>query len=162
MTRPKSPHERSSPRANTLVDWSRQRYWDDVNEGDEIDEVQYPLTVCEYIGLAGTIKQTGPFRMRIFSTVGDTVVVGGKVARKYTESNETLVELEIQSLLASNGNVSVGTGPVTVTLPTRSSLAANPGRNHLEREARERRSRSIASSALVQTNSASRSSPMPR
>ena len=149
-------------RANTPVDWSKQRYWDDVNEGDEIGEVQYPLTVQrmvmaaganrdfnsihhstyaaqaggaadmyamntfhsgmweravrEYIGLAGTIKQTGPFRMRIFSTVGDTVVVRGKVARKYTEGNEALVELEIQSLLASNGNVSVGPGPVTVQL----------------------------------------------
>jgi hypothetical protein len=153
-------------RANTPVDWSKQRYWDDVNEGDEIGEVQYPLTVQrmvmaaganrdfnaihhstyaaqaggaadmyamntfhsgmweravrEYIGLAGTIKQTGPFRMRIFSTVGDTVVVRGKVARKYTEGNEAHVELEIQSLLASNGNVSVGPGPVTVALPRRS------------------------------------------
>lgn len=152
-------------KANTLVDWGKQRYWDDVNEGDEINEVQYPLTVQrmvmaaganrdfnpihhstyaanaggaadmyamnffhngmwertvrEYIGLAGVIKQTGPFRMRIFSTVGDTVVVRGKVTRKYKEGNEALVELELQSLLATNGNVSVGPGPVTVTLPTR-------------------------------------------
>jgi acyl dehydratase len=152
-------------KANTLVDWGKQRYWDDVNEGDEINEVQYPLTVQrmvmaaganrdfnpihhstyaanaggaadmyamnffhngmwertvrEYIGLDGVIKQTGPFRMRIFSTVGDTVVVRGKVTRKYKEGNEALVELELQSLLATNGNVSVGPGPVTVTLPTR-------------------------------------------
>ena len=51
--------------------------------------------------------------------VGDTVVVRGKVTRKYKEGNEALVELELQSLLATTGNVSVGPGPVTVTLPTR-------------------------------------------
>ncbi len=152
-------------KANTPPDWSAQRYWDDVNEGDDVGEVQFPLTiqrmvmaaganrdfnaihhstyaaqaggapdmyamnyfhhgmwerlVREYIGLAGGIKQIGPFRMRIFSPVGDTVVVRGKVVRKYREANEALVELELQSLLATSGNVSVGPGPVTVILPTR-------------------------------------------
>ena len=76
-------------------------------------------SVREYIGLDGTIKQTGPFRMKVFSTVGDTVVVKGKVNRKYQEGGENLVELEMQSVLANKGNVSVGPGPVTVTLPSR-------------------------------------------
>ena len=150
---------------NAKIDWSKQRYFEDVNEGDELQDIHYPLTiqrmviaaganrdfnaihhstvaanrggaadmyamnyfhngmwersVREYIGLDGTIKQTGPFRMKVFSTVGDTVVVKGKVNRKYQEGGENLVELEMQSVLANKGNVSVGPGPVTVTLPSR-------------------------------------------
>ena len=153
------------PRENPAIDWDAQRYWEDVNEGDEIPEVHYPLTIQrmvmaaganrdfnaihhstyaaqaggaadmyamnyfhngmwertarEYIGLAGTFKQIGPFRMRVFSTVGDTVVMRGKVTRKYQENGENLIELELQSVLASNGNVSVGPGLVTATMPSR-------------------------------------------
>ena len=159
------PARAIASKANTPVDWTAQRYWDDVNEGDEVGEVQYPLTiqrmvmaaganrdfnaihhstyaaqsggapdmyamnffhngmwervVREYIGLGGGIKQIGPFRMRVFSPVGDTVVVRGKVVRKYRGEGQGLVELELLSLLATSGNVSVGPGPVTVTLPTR-------------------------------------------
>jgi acyl dehydratase len=153
-------------RPSQTVDWGQQRYWEDVNEGDEIPEIQYPLTiqrmvmaaganrdfnpihhnsaaaqrggapdmyamnffhngmweraVREFIGLDGSIRRIGPFRMRIFSTVGDTVVVRGKVTRKFHEAGTSLVELEVQSLLASNENISVGPGPVLVTLPSRS------------------------------------------
>ena len=159
------PARTIASKANAPADWSAQRHWDDVNEGDDIGEVQFPLTiqrmvmaaganrdfnaihhstyaaqsggapdmyamnffhhgmwerlVREYIGLGGRIKQIGPFRMRVFSPVGDTVVVRGKVVRKYREGDQGLLELELQSLLATSGNVSVGPGPVTVTLPTR-------------------------------------------
>ena len=163
----KNDAARSIPaRLNQTVDWSWQRYWEDVSEGDEIPEIQYPLTVQrmvmaaganrdfnpihhnsvaaqrggapdmyamnffhngmweravrEFIGLDGSIRRIGPFRMRIFSTVGDTVVVRGKVTRKFQESGTSFVELEVQSLLASNENISVGPGPVLVTLPSRS------------------------------------------
>ncbi|MDA1096247.1 MAG: MaoC family dehydratase N-terminal domain-containing protein, partial [Chloroflexi bacterium] len=148
-------------RQSTPVDWGFQRFWEDVKEGDEVGEVQYPLTiqrmvmaaganrdfnaihhstvaaqrggapdmyamnyfhngmwervVREFIGLDGKILKTGPFRMKVFSPVGDTVVVRGKVVRKYKEGGAGLVELEIQSLLASSENVSVGPGPVTVS-----------------------------------------------
>lgn len=159
------PARAIAPQTNATIDWDKQRYWEDVNEGDELQDVHYPLTIQrmvmaaganrdfnaihhsteaahrggaadmyamnyfhngmwerairEFIGLDGTIRQTGPFRMRIFSTVGDTVVVKGKVTRKFQEGDAHLLELEIQSLLATTGNVSVGPGPVTVTLPSR-------------------------------------------
>ena len=168
---PTSENEKSSRaipiRSNQNVDWNEQRYWEDVNEGDVLPEIQYPLTVQrlvmaaganrdfnpihhnsiaaqrggapdmyamnffhngmweraarEFIGLDGSIQQIGPFRMRIFSTVGDTVVVRGKVTRKFTEANNYLLELELESLLASNESISVGPGPVIVTLPSRSN-----------------------------------------
>ncbi len=159
------PARAIEPRRNPAVDWDFQRYWEDVNEGDEVPAIHYPLTIQrmvmaaganrdfnaihhntyvaqaggaadmyamnyfhngmwervarEFIGLAGTIRQIGSFRMRVFSTVGDTVVTGGRVSRKWRENGENLLELELQSVLSTNGNVSVGPGPVTVTLPTR-------------------------------------------
>jgi acyl dehydratase len=149
--------------AYTPVDWSRQRYWEDVNEGDAIPPVVYHMTVFrlvveaganrdfnqihhntpatqasgapdmyannvfiqamweravrEYIGLAGRFKKTGPFRMRIFNTVGESVVTKGTVKRKWTEQGEHLVELEIWS--EHSRGTSVGPGPVVVTLPSR-------------------------------------------
>jgi hypothetical protein len=74
-------------------------------------------TVREYIGMSGRFKQTGPFRMNIFNTVGETVVTRGSVARKWREGNENLVELQMYCQ-HSKGN-SVGPGPVIVTLPAR-------------------------------------------
>ena len=75
--------------------------------------------VREFIGLDGQIRRTGPFRMRVFSPIGDTVVVKGKVVKKYQEGDTNFVELEMQSVLAKRGDVSVGPGPVLVTLPSR-------------------------------------------
>ncbi|MDP7619412.1 MAG: hypothetical protein QF652_04110, partial [Dehalococcoidia bacterium] len=47
-------------KANTMVDWGKQRYWDDVNEGDEINEVQYPLTVQRMVMAAGANRDFNP------------------------------------------------------------------------------------------------------
>jgi hypothetical protein len=74
-------------------------------------------TVREYIGLGGRFKKTGPFRMRIFNNVGETVVTKGTVKRKWVEGDEHLVELEIVS--EHSRGISVGPGPVVVTLPSR-------------------------------------------
>ncbi len=75
--------------------------------------------VQEFIGLDGRIKKVGPFRMRIFNTVGDSVVTKGTVKKKWQAGGENLVELEIWS--ESSKGVSVGPGPVLVALPSRLS-----------------------------------------
>lgn len=144
-------------------DWSTQRYFEDVNEGDEVPPVIFPMTVFrlvveaganrdfnqihhntpvtqasgapdmyanngfiqgmwertvrEYIGLGGRFKKTGPFRMKIFNNVGETVVTKGTVKRKWVEDGEHLVELEIVS--EHSRGASVGPGPVVVSLPSR-------------------------------------------
>ena len=146
-----------------MVDWSKQRYWEDVKEGDEVPPVTANLTVLrmvmlaganrdfaqihhneriakgqgapdmyinngsvqglwgrtvrEFIGLDGVIKKVGPFRMRVFNTVGETVVTKGTVKRKWQEKGENLVELEIWS--EHSAGVTVGPGPVVVTLPSK-------------------------------------------
>ena len=145
------------------VDWSQQRYWEDVNEGDAIPPVTINLTIArlvveaganrdfnqihhntpvsvatgapdmyanngfiqswweravrEYIGLGGRFKKTGPFRMRIFNTVGEAAVTSGTVKRKWVEDGEHLVEIEVQTEISRG--TSVGPGPVVVSLPTR-------------------------------------------
>lgn len=143
------------------MDWSTQRYWEDVAEGDEVPAVEFPLsvyrlvveaganrdfnsihhnteyarktgapemyantlflqgmwerTVREFIGLDGVMKSLKGFRMKIFNTVGDTVVTKGIVKRKWQEGGEALVALEIWS--ENSKGVSVGPGTVVVALP---------------------------------------------
>ncbi|MGH2507165.1 MAG: acyl dehydratase [Ktedonobacteraceae bacterium] len=145
------------------MDWSTQRYWEDVAEGDEVPAVAFPLsvyrlvveaganrdfnsihhntehaqktgaaemyannvflqgmwerTVREFIGLAGKMKSLRGFRMKIFNTVGETVITKGVVRRKWLADAEALVELEIWS--ENSQGISVGPGIVTVTLPLR-------------------------------------------
>ena len=145
------------------VDWSEQRYFEDVSEGDPVPAVGFPLTIArlvmeaavnldfsrvhhnaaaarrtgapdmyannvfvqgwweravrEFIGLRGVIKRVGPLRMRIFNTVGETVTTSGVVRRRWREGAEGLVELEIRSEISRG--VSVGPGPVVVSLPLR-------------------------------------------
>lgn len=145
------------------MDWSTQRYWEDVSEGDEVPALAFPLSVYrlvveaganrdfnsihhntehaqktgapemyantiflqgmwertarEYIGLAGVMKSLKGFRMKIFNTVGETVVTKGVVKRKWQESEEALVELQIWS--ENSKGISVGPGSVIVALPFR-------------------------------------------
>lgn len=80
-------------------------------------QAMWERTVREYIGLRGIICKIGPFRMRIFNPVGDTVVVKGNVLRKYQQDGRNLVELRMWS--ENSRGVSVGPGPVLVTLPSR-------------------------------------------
>ena len=149
------------------MDWSIQRYWEDVSEGDEVPAVEFPLsiyrlvveaganrdfnsihhnseyaqktgapemyantiflqgmwerTVREFIGLGGVMKSLKGFRMKIFNTVGDTVVTKGVVKRKWEEGEEAFVDLEIWS--ENSKGISVGPGTVVVALPRRESQA---------------------------------------
>jgi hypothetical protein len=151
-----------------MADWSKQRYWEDIKEGDDVPPVTVNLTVQrmimlaganrdfaqihhnsrvaqaqgapemyinngsvqgiwertvrEFIGLDGGIKKVGPFRMRIFNTVGESVVTRGKVKRKWQEGGQHLVELEIWS--EHSKGVSVGPAPVHVTLPSKAAQPA--------------------------------------
>ena len=147
-----------------MFDWSKQRYFDDVNEGDEVPTLAFPIsahrmivqagankdfaaihhntevaqaqgapemyvnnvfhqsmwerTTREYIGLGGVIKRIGPFRMKIFGVVGETIQVKGNVKKKWQEDGQNFIELELRSEI-SQGRISVGPGAVLVTLPSR-------------------------------------------
>jgi acyl dehydratase len=81
-------------------------------------QAMWERTVREYIGLRGIIRKIGPFRMRIFNLVGDTVVVKGNVLRKFQHDGQNFVELRMWS--DNSRGCSVGPGPVLVTLPSRS------------------------------------------
>lgn len=146
------------------MDWTEQRYWEDVTEGEALPTLKFPLTIYrlvmsagatrdynaihhnsafanksgapdmyanglllqamwersvrEFIGLAGVIRALRGFRMKIFNTVGDTVVVNGKVRRKWREGKDALLEIEMRS--ENSKGVSVGPGSMVVTLPSRS------------------------------------------
>ena len=158
---------------------SPQRLWDDVQEGDMLETLSFPLTVyrlvmaaganrdfnaihhnadharatgapdmyannlflqgmwerCvrDYIGLAGVIRKLGGFRMRIFNTVGDTVLVKGKVLRKWREPNKEKeanknkdqgwVEFEIWS--ENSAGISVGPGRMLATMPLTEASGAD-------------------------------------
>jgi len=150
---------------NPVADWSKQRYWEDVKDGEALPEVRYPLPLQrlvmaaggirdfnaihhntqvaqsggapeayamnyfihgtwervarEWIGLGGVIHKIGPFRMRVFNVTGDTMVVSGKVTRKYEEKGKKMVELELVTTSARGGHPTVGPGPVIVSLPSR-------------------------------------------
>jgi acyl dehydratase len=145
------------------MDWSKQRCWEDVTEGEVLPTLRFPLTIYrlvmsagatrdynaihhnsefarksgapdmyanglllqamwersvrEYIGLDGVIRALRGFRMKIFNTVGDTVVVQGRVKRKWREGSDALLELDMWS--ENSKGVSVGPGSMIVTLPSR-------------------------------------------
>jgi acyl dehydratase len=73
--------------------------------------------IREFIGLDGTIRRIAGFRMKKFNTVGKTVTVRGKVVRKWREGDDALLDVEMWSEVG--GEVTVGPGTVTVTLPER-------------------------------------------
>ena len=80
-------------------------------------QAMWERAVREWMGLEGRIKKVGPFRMRLFNTVGEVVTTSGEVRRKWEEGGECFVELEMRS--THSKGVSIGPGPVTVTLPRR-------------------------------------------
>ncbi len=71
--------------------------------------------VRDYIGVAGRIHRLGGFRMRTFNTVGDTVVVTGRVARKWQEEERGMLEIELRS--DNSGGLAVGPGFIVASLP---------------------------------------------
>lgn len=148
-----------------------QRCWDDIEPGEALTSIAFPLTVyrlvmaaganrdfnaihhnadharasgapdmyantlllqgmwerCvrEFIGLAGVIRRQCGFQMRVFNTVGDTVVVKGRVERKWREADAGFVELTVWSENAKG--VSVGPGRIVATLPLRAVNDAREG-----------------------------------
>ena len=144
-----------------------QRYWDDVEEGESLAPLSFPLTVYrlvmaaganrdfnaihhntdyarasgapdmyantlllqgmwertvrQFIGLAGVIRRQSGFQMRVFNTVGDTVVVKGRVESKWREADGAFVELALWS--ENSKGVSVGPGRVVAILPLRRTMA---------------------------------------
>ena len=146
-----------------MADWSKQRYFEDVTEGEEVPSLSFNIsvqrlvieaganrdyapihhntpfakatgapdmyanvtficgwwdrTVREYIGLEGVIKKLGPFRLRVFNLVGETVACKGTVKRKYQEKGENLVELVMHT--EDSKGVTTGPGPVLVSLPSK-------------------------------------------
>lgn len=144
-----------------MSEWSKQRYWEEVEEGEYLSEGSFPLTlhrlvvaagankdftsihhntewarskgapeafanssflqgmwervVREFIGLDGVIRKIGPFRMKTFTPVGETVRVRGRVERKWRDGADFFVELHMSSVISSGESVS---GSVLVTLPS--------------------------------------------
>lgn len=77
-------------------------------------------TVREYIGVAGVLHAIRGFRMKSFNTAGDTVLVQGRVERKWID--ETADEahrhrLDLRMWSENRRGVSVGPGLVVVSLP---------------------------------------------
>ena len=72
--------------------------------------------VREDIGLEGTIAALRGFRMKKFNPVGTTTVVRGEVVRTAEEDGVGVVDLTVWC--ENGGDVTVGPGLVTVTLPT--------------------------------------------
>ncbi len=71
--------------------------------------------VREFIGLEGTIRSIRGFRMKKFNPVGTTTVVRGEVVNKAEGDGAGVVELSVWC--ENGGDVTVGPGLVTVTLP---------------------------------------------
>lgn len=68
-----------------------------------------------YMGMTGRIRTIGPFRIRQFNTVGDTMTTIGSVKTISSHGNECYVELELTTT-NSNGT-SVGPGRVVFSVP---------------------------------------------
>lgn len=71
--------------------------------------------VRNYIGPAGRLRSVSGFSMKLFNTPGQTVVVEGKVLRKWREGDAGLVEFEVLSRIPAG--VSVGPGKVIAEMP---------------------------------------------
>ncbi|KQP14415.1 acyl dehydratase [Pseudorhodoferax sp. Leaf267] len=74
-------------------------------------------TVRAWIGPAGTLRALNGFRMRVFSTVGQTVVVRGRVLRTWRDGDAGCVEIALWSETAHG--TTVGPGRVVATVPLR-------------------------------------------
>jgi acyl dehydratase len=149
-----------------MADPATPRYFDDVEVGDALPPVDFPLTVyrlvmeagaCrdfnsihhnseyarstgapemyaatsfllgaweravrDYIGVDGTIRSLRGFRMKKFNPVGTTMVVRGEVAGKAEDAGTGVLELHVWC--ENDGDVTVGPGMVTATMPRRPPL----------------------------------------
>ena len=72
-------------------------------------------TVRDFIGLEGTIRSIRGFRMKKFNPVGTTTVVRGEVLSNL--EGDDRCQLELSVWCENSGQVTVGPGVVTVTVP---------------------------------------------
>lgn len=100
-------------------DYARSTGAPDMYANNFLLQGMWERTLRGYIGLAGVIRRLSGFRMRSFNTVGDTVVVKGRVARKWLEDGTGFVEFELWS--ENSKGVSVGPGSMVATLPLRTA-----------------------------------------
>jgi acyl dehydratase len=98
-------------------DYARATGAPDMYANNLLLQGMWERTVRQFIGLAGVIRRQSGFQMRVFNTVGDTVVVKGRVERKWREADAAFVELSLWSENATG--VSVGPGRIVATLPLR-------------------------------------------
>ncbi len=80
--------------------------------------------VRDYVGVAGRIHGLGGFRMRTFNTVGDTVVVTGRIIRKWRQEGRGMLEIELRS--DNSRGLSVGPGFILASLPLGREIAGGP------------------------------------
>lgn len=107
---------------HTNSDWAKSKGASEMFANNVFLQAMWERVVREYIGLAGTIRRIGPFRMSRFTTVGEVVEVSGTVARKWADGDSHLVEISMSS------RTSVGEtmrGSVLVTLPTAADAKHN-------------------------------------
>lgn len=77
-------------------------------------------TVREYIGVSGVLHAIRGFRMKSFNTAGDTVLVQGRVERKWIDEaadDAHRHRLDLRMWSENRRGVSVGPGLVVVSLP---------------------------------------------
>lgn len=72
-----------------------------------------------YIGVGGTIRSISGMRMKRFNTVGSTVLVKGTVVAAAEQDGVGVVELRLWC--ENGGEITVGPGLATVTVPARRS-----------------------------------------
>jgi len=74
----------------------------------------FERTLREWMGLQGSIKKLGPFRMMIFMSVGDVVTFKAIVKNKQKEDGKGIIDLEIW---AESPKGQTAKGAAIVTLP---------------------------------------------
>jgi acyl dehydratase len=72
-------------------------------------------TVREFVGLDTEILSISDFRMRAFCPAGSTVVVDGKVSRKWADHSVGFLEISVRSSI--DRNTVVGPGSMRVAMP---------------------------------------------
>jgi acyl dehydratase len=96
-------------------EWAQQTGAPEMYVNNVFLQGMWERVIREYIGMRGAIRQIGPMRMRTFCTVGETVVVTGTVARKWSDGSAHLVELSMASSTSAGVAVS---GSAIASLPT--------------------------------------------
>lgn len=101
-------------------DWARRNGAGDFYANNVFLQGMWERAVRGQVGLPAAIRRIGPFRMKAFSLVGETVVVHGTVCRTWQgdEPGVGFVEFSMSSEVSSGTSV---TGSLVVALPCEKS-----------------------------------------